>query len=232
MKKLLALCLAALALLFPLASLFSLPSAAKEAAAPDGAAPAPFEVNATSAVLMEYETGKILFEQNADEQLPPASITKIMTLLLVMEAIEAGKLREEDTVVASETAASMGGSQIYLKVGEEMSVRDLVKSVCIASANDAAVALAEHLCGSQEAFVARMNERAAELGMKNTHFENTNGLDDTTTAHYTSARDVALMSRALISHPLILEYSGIWMDSIRDEVGCSHVVLWAKELSP
>ena len=172
--------------------------------------------NATSAILMEYETGTVLFEQNADEKLPPASITKIMTLLLVMEALEAGKMTLEETVTASEHAASMGGSQIFLKVGEQMSVRDLLKSVVIASANDAAVALAEHLCGSTEAFVSEMNKKAAELGMQNTHFENTNGLDDTTTEHYTSARDVAIMSRALIAYPTILEFSSIWMDTIRD----------------
>ena len=173
-------------------------------------------LNAVSAVLMEAETGKILYEQNADEQLPPASITKIMTLLLVMEAIDAGKIKLTDTVTASERAASMGGSQIFLKVGEQMCVEDLLKSVVIASANDAAAALAEHLCGSIETFVENMNARAAELGMQNTHFENTNGLDDTTTAHYTSARDVAIMSRALIAHPLILTYSSIWMDTVRD----------------
>lgn len=174
------------------------------------------QCNATSAILMEYETGTVLFEQNADEKLPPASITKIMTLLLVMEAIEAGKMTLEETVTASELASSMGGSQIFLKAGEQMSVRDLLKSVVIASANDAAVALAEHLSGSVEAFVAQMNDKARELGMVNTHFENTNGLDDTTKEHYTSARDVAIMSRALIAHPLILEFSSIWMDTIRD----------------
>ena len=176
----------------------------------------PFEINACSAILMEYETGTVLFEQNADEQLPPASITKIMTLLLVMEALEAGRITEDEKVVTSERAASMGGSQIYLKVGEEMSVRDMLKSVVIASANDAAAALAEHICGSLEAFVEKMNEKAAALGMENTHFENTNGLDDTTVSHYTSARDVALMSRALLAYPLILEFSGTWMDSVRD----------------
>lgn len=174
------------------------------------------ELNAVSAVLMEAETGTILYEQNADEQLPPASITKIMTLLLVMEAIDNGKIKLEDTVTASERAASMGGSQIYLKVGEQMAVNDLLKSVVIASANDAAAALAEHLCGSIEAFVEQMNAKAVALNMTNTKFENTNGLDDTTVNHYTSARDVAIMSRELISHSLILEYSSIWMDSIRD----------------
>lgn len=193
-------------------SLFSFGVSAEE-----GSTQSPsLQCNAKSAILMEYETGKVLFEQKADEQLPPASITKIMTLLLVMEAIKEGKMTLEETVTASELASSMGGSQIYLKVGEQMSVRDLLKSVVIASANDAAVALAEHLCGSVEAFVAQMNAKAKELGMENTHFENTNGLDDTTKNHYTSARDVAIMSRALISYPLILEFSGIWMDTIRD----------------
>lgn len=169
-----------------------------------------------SAILMEESTGKILYEQNADEICPPASITKIMTLLLVMEAVDAGKIKLDDMVTASAHACSMGGSQIYLKEGETMSVEDMVKSVVISSANDAALALAEHLAGSEEAFVAQMNKRAEELGMKNTHFENTNGLDDTVENHVTTARDVALMSRALIAHPLILKYSSIWMDTIRD----------------
>ena len=169
-----------------------------------------------SAILMEATTGNILYEQNADEALPPASVTKVMTLLLVMEAIEEGKITLSDTVRTSAHAASMGGSQIYLKEGEEMSVEDMVKSVVIASANDAACALAEHVEGSEEAFVKKMNERAAELGMKNTSFENTNGLDDTTENHYTSARDIAIMSRELIRHKKILEYSSIWMDTVRN----------------
>ncbi len=173
-------------------------------------------VDAKSAILMEASTGKILGEQNADEALPPASVTKIMTLLLVMEAIEAGTVSLSDTVQISANAASMGGSQIYLKEGETMSLDDLLKSVVVASANDAAVALAEHVCGSEAVFVSRMNERAAELGMSNTTFENTNGLDDTTEHHLTSARDIATMSRALISHKKILEYSSIWMDTVRD----------------
>lgn len=174
------------------------------------------KINATSAVLMEAETGKILFAQNESAALPPASVTKVMTLLLVMEAIEAGKITWEEKVTVSERAASMGGSQIFLKVGEEMSVTDMVKSVVIASANDAAVALAEHIAGSEEAFVAAMNKRAGELGMKDTHFENTNGLDDTVTNHLTSAKDIAIMSRELIKHPKILEYSSTWMDTVRD----------------
>ena len=169
-----------------------------------------------SAVLMEASTGQVLYAQNPDEAMPPASVTKIMTLLLVMECIEAGSLSWEDTVTASAHAASMGGSQIFLKEGERMSARDLIKSVVIASANDAAVALAEHTYGSEEAFVARMNRRAAELGMTATRFENTNGLDDTAVNHVTSAMDIAIMSRALIRHREILTYSATWMDTIRD----------------
>jgi D-alanyl-D-alanine carboxypeptidase (penicillin-binding protein 5/6) len=169
-----------------------------------------------SAVLMEASTGRVLYEQNPDEALPPASVTKIMTLLLVMEAIDDGKLSWDDKVSVSAHAASMGGSQVYLEEGEEMSARDMIKSVVIASANDAAVALAERVAGSEEAFVKQMNKRAAELGMENTKFENTNGLDDTAVDHVTSAEDIAIMSRALISHKEILEYSSIWMDTIRD----------------
>ncbi len=177
-------------------------------------APSPFDCK--SAVLMEASTGKVLYEQNGYEALPPASVTKIMTLLLVMEAMDAGTLHWEDTVTASAHAASMGGSQIYLKEGEQMTVRDMVKSVVIASANDAACALAEAVAGSEDAFVARMNQRAAELGMVNAHFENTNGLDDTAQHHVLSAMDIALMSRALISHKEILEYSSTWMDTVRN----------------
>ena len=169
-----------------------------------------------SAILMDAATGTVLYEQNADEALPPASVTKIMTLLLVMEAMDEGKFTWSDTVTTSAHAAAMGGSQVYLKEGETMTVEDMVKSVVIASANDCAVALAEYTAGSEEAFVARMNERAASLGMVNTHFENTNGLDDTATHHVTSARDIALMSRALIRYEKILQYSSTWMDSIRD----------------
>ncbi len=168
-----------------------------------------------SAILMEAETGTVLMEHNADEALPPASVTKIMTLLLVMEAIDMGALHLEDTLTCSPNAASMGGSQVYLEPGETMTVDDLIKCVVISSANDAAVMLAEGVAGSEEAFVAKMNRRAEELGMRNTVFENTNGLDDTATRHLTSARDIAIMSRELIKHQRILEYSGIWMDTIR-----------------
>ncbi len=177
---------------------------------------ASLDLDAESVILMEASTGRVLYEKEADKRLPPASVTKIMTLLLVMEAIDSGKLSYTDMVSVSENAASMGGSQIYLEPGETMSVDDMLKSVVISSANDAAVALAEHIAGSEEAFVERMNERAAELGMVNTTFENTNGLDDTTDSHLTTARDIAIMSRELISHEKILDYSSTWMDTVRD----------------
>ncbi|MBR2371088.1 MAG: D-alanyl-D-alanine carboxypeptidase [Clostridia bacterium] len=173
-------------------------------------------LNCVSALLMEASTGTVLYEQNADEMLPPASVTKVMTLLLVMEAIDSGAIKLDDTVTVSANAASMGGSQVFLKEGEQMSVEDMLKCVVIASANDAAVALAEHICGNESTFVARMNERAKELGMVNTVFENTNGLDDTAVSHLTSARDIAIMSRELIKHEKILEYSSIWMDTVRN----------------
>ncbi len=173
-------------------------------------------VTCKSAVLMEAKTGNILFELNPNEALPPASVTKVMTLLLVMEAIEAGKIHYTDMVSASAHACSMGGSQIYLEEGEQMSVDDLIKSVVIASANDAAVALAEYICGTEDAFVEQMNLKAKALGMTSTNFENTNGLDDTATNHVTSAMDIAIMSRELIQHKKIIEYSSIWMDTIRN----------------
>lgn len=173
-------------------------------------------LDCTSAVLMEAATGRVLYEQNADESLPPASVTKVMTLLLVMEALEKGNIALDQMLTTSDNAASMGGSQIFLEVGEQMRVEDLLKSVIISSANDAAVVLAEAIAGSEESFVAMMNSRTAELGMMNTHFENTNGLDDTVTNHVTSARDIAIMSRALITHEKILEYSSIWMDTVRN----------------
>ena len=175
------------------------------------------ESDAKSLILIEANTGTVLYEKDADMPLPPASVTKIMTMLLVMEAIDSGKISLDDLVSVSENAANMGGSQVYLEAGEQMSVHELLKCVVVASANDACVALAEHIAGSEEAFVSLMNSRAAELGMKNTHFENTNGLDDTTQNHVISARDIAIMSAELISeHPKILEYSSIWMDSIRN----------------
>ncbi len=172
-------------------------------------------IDAKSAILMEASTGRVLFEKNADAALPPASVTKVMTILLVLEAIDDGTVTLDDTVRISDYASTMGGSQVYLKAGEEMTVDDLLKSVVVASANDAAVALAEHVCGSEAAFVARMNERAAELGMQNTTFKNTNGLDDEDIGHLTSARDIALMSREVLRHKKIFDYTTIWMDSIR-----------------
>lgn len=170
-----------------------------------------------SCILTEASTGEVLYECNPDEALPPASVTKIMTLLLVMEAVDDGRLGWDEMVQTSEYAASMGGSQVYLEPGEEMSVAEMVKCVVVSSANDAAVALAEKVAGSEENFVAKMNDRAKELGMTNTVFKNTNGLDDTVEGHVTSARDIAIMSRELITkHPKILEYSSIWMDTIRN----------------
>ncbi len=176
----------------------------------------PFQVNADSALLMDTATGTILYAKNADQALPPASVTKIMTLLLFMEEIDAGNISLEDDVTVSDYAASMGGSQVFLEPGESMKAEELLKCVIITSANDAAVTLAEKIAGSEEAFVSRMNERAAELGMTNTHFENATGLDDDTTKHLTSAYDIALMSRELLKHPTITQYSTIWMDTIRD----------------
>lgn len=174
------------------------------------------EVDARACILMDAKTGKVLFEKNADEALPPASVTKVMTMLLIFEAIDAGLLSYSDMISVSENAASMGGSQIFLAPGEKMSVDDLLKGLIVASGNDAAVALAEAVAGSEEAFVMKMNERAAELGMVNTHFENTNGLDDTSENHVISARDIAIATREVLKHPKVLEYSSIWMDTIRD----------------
>ena len=182
------------------------------AAAAEQPADAP-QVEAKAAILMEQETGEVLCQQNAHDKLEPASVTKIMTLLLVMEAIDGGQLSTGDTVTVSAHAASMGGSQVYLKEGEQMTVDDLLKAVAVVSGNDAAVALAEHIAGSEEAFVSRMNQRAAELGMEDTTFLNCTGLP--AAGHLTSAYDIALMSRALLSHPDIRQYTTIWMDSIR-----------------
>ncbi len=175
------------------------------------------ETDAKSVILIEAETGTVLYEKDADMALPPASVTKVMTMLLVMEALDSGKISLNDMVSVSENAANMGGSQVFLEAGEQMSVHEMLKCVVVASANDACVALAEHIAGSEESFVAQMNARARELGMEHTNFENTNGLDDTTKNHVISARDIAIMSAELIvNHPKILEYSSIWMDSIRN----------------
>ena len=172
-----------------------------------------------SAFLMDVTTGTVLYEHNAHEPLAPASVTKVMTMLLIMEAIESGKIRWEDTVTASEAAAAKGGSQIYLKVGETMTVSDMLKSIAVSSANDCACAMAEHIAGSESAFVDLMNKRAEELGMKDTHFVNCTGLDDEENAkeHRTSAHDIAVMSRELLkNHPDIKQYTTIWMDTVRD----------------
>lgn len=171
-------------------------------------------ITAPSAVLMETSSGKILFEKNPHEQRPCASITKVMTMLLVCEAIDNGKLSLDDTITASAHAASMGGSDIWLEEGETMSANDMIKATVVASANDAAVALAEHLCGSEEVFVQKMNEKANQLGMKDTVFKNCNGLDED--GHITSAYDVAVMSRELMKHEMIFDYTSIWLDNLRD----------------
>ena len=173
------------------------------------------DVNAKSALLMEAETGKILAAQNENEKAAIASVTKIMTLLLVMEAIEDGRISVSDKVTVSDYAASMGGSQVFLEEGESMDVEELLKCTVIASANDAAVALAEHVGGNEKNFVSMMNTRAHELKMENTNFENVTGLDDTAKNHYSSALDIGIMSRELIKYDLIKKYSSLWQDTIR-----------------
>ena len=182
------------------------------------AAAEPVEVAAPSAVLMDAATGTVLYEKDAHARLAPASVTKIMTLLLVMEALDSGKISWDDPVTASETAAAKGGSQVYLEPGEQMSMDEMLKSVVVSSANDCATALAEHVAGSEQAFVAQMNERAQALGMNDTHFVNCTGLDDAPEAaeHLTSAYDIALMSRALLTHDAIRDYTTIWMDTVRN----------------
>ena len=186
-------------------------------------------IAAPSAILMEKETGTVLYEKHADEPGFPASVTKIMTLLLIMEAIDNGVFTPDDIVTASERAASFGGSCVYLEAGERMSVRDMLKCIAVVSANDCAVAMAEFLCGSEEAFVKKMNDRAKELGLAHTHFSNCTGLFDDG-QHYTTARDVAIMSRELIRHEAVKEYTTIWMDSIRggsfDLANTNKLVYW------
>jgi len=179
---------------------------------------AELEVAAPSAVLVETATGTVLYEKNSHERLAPASVTKIMTLLLVMEALESGRISWNDTVIASETAAAKGGSQVYLEAGEQMTMDEMLKSVVVSSANDCATALAEHIAGSEAAFVTLMNQRAQELGMADTNFVNCTGLDDEPNAseHLTSAYDIALMSRELLTHEEIRKYTTIWMDTVRN----------------
>ncbi len=171
------------------------------------------ELKSPSAVLMEPLTGKVLFAKDADSRRAPASLTKVMTLLLAVEAIEGGRLALTDKVVTTENAESYGGTQIWLEVGEEMSVEDILMSIAVASANDASVALAEHMCGSEEEFVALMNERARELGMRNTHFVNSHGLD--TAGHYSTARDMGLLSSEAVKHPELLRFTAVYETRIR-----------------
>lgn len=172
------------------------------------------EITSPCAVLMEASTGQIIYEKNADERRSPASITKIMTLLLTFEALASGKISLDDEVITSEYASSMGGSQVFLAQGEVQSLETMIKCITVSSANDASVAVAEHIAGSEAAFVDKMNEKAAQLGMENTHFEDCCGLSDSDN-HYTTARDVAIMSRELIvNYPEIYEYTQIWMEDI------------------
>lgn len=209
MKRLISAVLAAALLIVPAGAVETLEGDAITIAAP-------------YAVLMEKSTGDVLYEKSSHERCSPASVTKIMTMLLVMEAIENGQINPDTMVTASETAASMGGSQIWLEQGERMSVHEMLKCVAVVSANDCAVALAEQIAGSEEAFVQRMNQRAQELGMKDTNFTNCTGLHDDD-EHYTSAYDIAIMSRELLLHEEIKEYTTIWMDTIRDgEFGLSN----------
>ena len=171
------------------------------------------QISAPSAILMEASTGQIIYEKNPDEKLPPASVTKVMTLLLIFDALESGQIKLADEVTTSEYAASMGGSQVFLEPGETQTVDTLIKCISVASANDACVSMAEYICGNEEEFVAKMNKRAKDLGMKNTHFVNCNGLD--AEGHLTTARDIALMSKELITtYPQIFDYCNIWMENI------------------
>ena len=172
-------------------------------------------LSADAACLMEQSTGEIIYEKNALEHLPPASVTKVMTMLLICEAIDAGRLSLEDMITTSARAASMGGSQVFLKEGEQLSVEDMLKCIAVVSANDCCVAMAEHLSGTEEAFVQDMNDRAEALGMDNTHFTCCSGLLESED-HYSCARDIAVMSRELLCHEVIRNYTGIWMDSIRN----------------
>ena len=176
------------------------------------------ELSAETAILMETETGTVLFEQDADKELPPASVTKVMTLLLIFDALKEGKISLDEEVTTSEYAASMGGSQVFLETGEKQTVDTLIKCIAVASANDACVVMAERIAGTEEQFVQRMNERAKGLGMEHTNFVNCNGLD--TDGHETTARDIALMSRELIlNYPQIFDYTQIWMENITHVTG-------------
>lgn len=181
----------------------------------DGANSNTLNLESGGAVLIEQTTGQVLYDHNMHEKLRPASVTKVMSILLIMEAVDSGQITLQDKVPCSENAAGMGGSQIWLEVGEELTVDEMLKAICVVSANDCTVAMAEYLCGSEEAFVSKMNERAKELGMNDTTFKNCHGIDED--GHLTSAYDIALMSRELLNnHPTILNYTTIWMDTLRD----------------
>ncbi|WP_163855651.1 D-alanyl-D-alanine carboxypeptidase family protein [Paenibacillus elgii] len=193
--------------------LVALPSAMAEEA--KRAQPVELAPNAVSSVIIDADSGTVIHDKNKDARLPPASITKIMTMLLIMEALDQGKLKLDEKVRTSEYAASMGGSQIFLEVGEEMTVRDMLKGIAMASGNDASVAMAEKIAGTEQGFVRMMNERAAQLGMKNTHFVNPNGLPAEN--HYSSAYDIALMSKELLKHEAITQYTGLYQDYLRKE---------------
>lgn len=183
-------------------------------AVPTSATPS-LSLDCGSAILIEQHSGQVLYEQNMHEKLRPASVTKVMTILLIMEAIDSGRLSYTDKISCTENAAGMGGSQIWLDVREELTVDEMLKAICVVSANDCTVAMAEYLAGSQEAFVAKMNEKAQELGMNDTTFKNCHGIDED--GHVTSAYDIALMSKELLNnHPSITKYTTIWMDSLRD----------------
>ena len=172
-----------------------------------------FSINARAAVLMDPATGKVLYAQNENQRLPPASVTKVLTMLLILEAVHAKRVTWDETITASATAAGMGGSQIYLKEGETMPLRDMFKAIAVVSANDASAAVAEHLYGSLEDFIDAMNEKAKTLGLKNTHFANETGLPDP--SHYSSAYDLAVISRHLLQYPEVLKFTSIWLDSLR-----------------
>lgn len=201
-----------LSIILALSFLFTIGASAADTTAA-AAQPQALELKAKSAILVEASTGKVLFEKNSHERLAPASITKIMTMILIMEALDSGRIKLTDLVTCSEYAAGMGGSQVYLEAGEEMSVSDLLKAIAVASGNDASVAIAEFIAGSNTAFIAMMNQKAKDLKMNDTNFINCTGLEEEN--HYTSAYDVALMSCELLKHPKVLEYTSIWLDSLR-----------------
>jgi serine-type D-Ala-D-Ala carboxypeptidase (penicillin-binding protein 5/6) len=193
--------------------LFNITVTAEESGKTEGEDTFDLAPGAKSGILIERDTGKVMFEKKAHEQLPPASMTKIMTMLLIMEELDKGNLKKNEMIRISENAASMGGSQIFLEAGEEMSVNDLLKGIAVASANDASVALAERISGSEEAFVKRMNEKVKELGLKNTKFQNVSGLP--AKDHYSTAHDMAMMAKELLSHESITNYTSIYEDYLR-----------------